>query len=143
MGLCNATPFNLGARMTVKTRKQSKLEFRSNLEKLAWYEWLPTVEHKSAYYEPFGLNCSNGRYTPDIVIVLPDDTLLIVEVKGSWKQKGATASKLKLQVAANEYEWLGKFIALLPDTMKRENGGLKVTKWKTEEIAIKKTKESS
>ena len=87
----------------IKVKDMPEPSFRSKLEEKAWKEWLPTIQHKLAMYEAMTLQTAGGKYTPDFVIVTPEDTLIFVEVKGSWKQRGGARSKRILREAASQF----------------------------------------
>ena len=107
----------------------NNIPFRSQLEETCWNEWLPTIDHLSAYYEPVTLRMEGGNYTPDFAIVMPDMTLVYVEVKGSWKARGGALSRKRLRQAADEYAWMGNFVAVLPAKTRRKAGKMIVTDW--------------
>lgn len=89
--------------------------FRSQLERRAWEEWVPTQRAARAWYEPLSLNLAGGRYTPDIVLQWQDGDLWLVEVKGSWKAfQSGRSSRRSLRQAAVEYASLGTFWVLMP-----------------------------
>ena len=103
--------------------------FRSHLEVRAWDErdtWLSHVKPLCSYeirYEPItlGLHVEGvrlRRYTPDFVVRFSDQRLWFVEVKGSWSaHPSGRSSKMNLIHAAVEYQWLGKFFVLTPETL--------------------------
>lgn len=107
-----------GKEIRVKARDLPPGEpsFKSKLEKRAWEQWIPTQQAARVFYEPLTLRLTGGNYTPDFLLVMPDHSLRIVEVKGSWKayQSGRT-SRRNLRQAAIEFAWLGRFYSLLPD----------------------------
>lgn len=109
------------------------IKFRSTLEKLAWEQWLPTQTYLRVAYEPMTFHLAGGKYTPDFMLVLPNKTLLFVEVKGSWKNKGGARSKRILKEAAAQMNFMGKFIALLPKKTRRLKGKITVEAWTIEE----------
>lgn len=102
--------------------------FRSKLEERAWNEWVMTRGALVAQYEPFTLNLAGGRYTPDFVLVFEGGERWIVEVKGSWNaHPSGRSSKRNLKQAAVEFDWLGRFYALMPDGA----GGWSLTEFST------------
>lgn len=99
--------------------------FKSKTERLAWFEWLPTVEHIWADYEPMTLRVAGAGYTPDFVLMCPDARLWFIEVKGSggWKAHlSGRSSKRSLRQCAKHYAWLGDFY-LLMKIPNRDGGG--------------------
>lgn len=101
------------------------LDFKSKTEREAWHEWLPTIEHVKAEYEPMNLKVAGANYTPDIVLLRPDGRIWFIEVKGAggWKAyKSGRSSKRSLKQCSRYYAWLGDFY-LLMKIPKKEGGG--------------------
>jgi len=60
-------------------------------------------------FEPLRLRLAEGAYyCPDFVVKHQDGTVEFVEVKGFWRE----AARLRIKVAAEQYGWLGKFVAV-------------------------------
>lgn len=111
----------LKARATGQTDEPN---FRSKLEERAWHEWLPTIDHIRAWYEPLMLRMNSGNYTPDIVLLRPNLEIYVIEVKGSWDayQSGRSSKKSLLEAQAM-YGVLFHFFLLMPI----KGGGWKFT----------------
>lgn len=77
-------------------------------------------------FEPFKLRLA-GRtfYTPDFVVILPDGTIQIIEVKGHWEED----ARVKIKVAAEMYWWF-EFMAVTV-IAKKQGGG-----WKEEQFSV-------
>ncbi len=77
-------------------------------------------------FEPFKLRLA-GRtfYTPDFVVILPDGTIRIIEVKGHWEDD----ARVKIKVAAEAYWWF-EFVAVTA-IAKKHGGG-----WKEEWFSV-------
>lgn len=91
-------------------------EFKSNTERQAWNEWLPTIEYVWVDYEPIILKVAGANYKPDIALLRPDGRLWFVEVKGAggWKAyKSGRSSKRSLKQCSRYYAWLGDFYLLM------------------------------
>jgi hypothetical protein len=56
-------------------------------------------------YHPFTLHLDGGKYTPDFLHILDDATQLVVEVKGSRKQRGYRDARTKLRAAAARFDY--------------------------------------
>ena len=56
-------------------------------------------------YHAFTLHLPGGSYTPDFLHVTSDGRMLIVEVKGSTKQRNYRDARSKLRAAAELYRW--------------------------------------
>ena len=108
---------------------ENEIPFRSELEQVCWDTWLPTIDHLSAYYEPITLRTSGGKYTPDFLMVMPNLTMVYVEVKGSWKARGGPTSRRRLREAAATFGWMANFIAVLPEKERQENKKKVVDNW--------------
>lgn len=60
-------------------------------------------------YEPLRFKIPGGWYKPDFLHLMSDGTIVLVEVKGSKKQRGYRSSRQKLRAAAEIYpfwRWL-------------------------------------
>lgn len=66
-------------------------------------------------------------YTPDFAVYRTDETVELVEVKGSWNAPHQEDSRVKLKVAAEQYREF-QFAAVVPKP-KRDGGG-----WDREEF---------
>ena len=56
-------------------------------------------------YHALTLHLPGGSYTPDFLHILADGRLVVVEVKGSQKQRGYRDARAKLRAAADLYRW--------------------------------------
>ena len=82
-------------------------------------------------FEPFKLRLAKRTYyTPDFVVVLPDGTIRIIEVKGHWEDD----ARVKIKVAAETYWWF-EFTAVTV-IAKRDGGG-----WKEEQFSVEITQD--
>lgn len=74
-------------------------------------------------YEPFRLRIGKGAwYRPDHAVLELDGSMVLVEVKGFWRE----AARVRIKVAAERYPMF-RFCAVT-----RERGGA----WKTEEFTV-------
>lgn len=90
----------------------------------AYLEGLRMAGHIAAYwFEAVKLRLAKSTfYTPDFLVILPDGSLEVHEVKGFWEDD----ARVKIKVAADLYPF--RFVAMkkLP---KRDGGG-----WQSEEF---------
>jgi hypothetical protein len=60
-------------------------------------------------FEGVRLRLAEGAgYTPDFVVRHKDGVVEFAEVKGFWRE----AARVRIKVAAEQYGWLGKFVAV-------------------------------
>jgi len=78
-------------------------KFRSDLERDAWREWLPTKGAAQAYYESLTFHLPSGGYKPDFHLIMPDGEIWLIEVKG-WN-KNLRADRRKFLEAASTHSW--------------------------------------
>jgi hypothetical protein len=64
-------------------------------------------------YHPFTLHIPGGNYTPDWLHILSDGRLVVVEIKGSTKQRGYRDARSKLRSAAETFRWLTFYEAIV------------------------------
>lgn len=69
----------------------------------------------------------NTFYTPDFMVGLVDGTIEFHEVKGSWKMPGQDDSKVKIKVAAVQFDWAVFRSVELKRIAKKNGGGWEVT----------------
>jgi len=83
----------------------------------AWGEWLIGSEVEGevveTYYHPLTFHLAGESYTPDFLHLLADGRLVLVEIKGSTKQKGYRDARSKLRAAAVMYPWVTWYEALV------------------------------
>lgn len=95
--------------------------FRSLTEMRAWKEWVPTVPHINAWYEPIRFNLPSGGYTPDLAILTKEREFWFIEIKGSWSAySSGRAQKKSLKEAATIYKQWGRFFSLIWDKDQKE-----------------------
>lgn len=100
-------------------------QFRSRAEERAWNEWLPTIDHVHAEFEPISLNIDGALYKPDVVLLRPDGELWFIEVKGGGgfaAYKSGRSSKRSLRQCARHFAWMGNFY-LLQQVPQKDGGG--------------------
>ena len=131
--------------MVVMLQQKSVTDKMSKLEKATWEQWLPTLPIKDVWYEPISFRCAGGRYTPDLAIHIAEDfqisddifikkdTMLFIEIKGSWKQRGADRSKRIFREAAGQFKNWGRWLAVLPKKKHVKKGELFITEWTIQE----------
>jgi len=74
------------------------------------------------WFEPMTLRMAKRTgYTPDFVVMLPDERIEFHEVKGFMEDDAA----VKLKVCRQQFEWLGP-IVLVRKVAKRDGGGWKL-----------------
>jgi hypothetical protein len=76
--------------------------YRSHLERRIAHEWVPAQQPLWWFYEPFTLHLDGFKYTPDFLLVRPNE-LWIVEGKG-WN-KNLRADRMKFNAAAETHRW--------------------------------------
>lgn len=84
-------------------------EFRSRLEadRARYLNGLKRIGRIDSWsYEPLTFHLPGGvRYTPDFMLrtLYPVKTVILEEVKGSWKSKNARDSRTRLKITAGMY----------------------------------------
>ncbi len=82
-------------------------KYRSKLER-DFALHLAVEEGIATYYEPFRLRLANGAYyKPDFMVINPDRTMTIFEVKGHFRE----AAKVRVKVAASLHPYF-RFIVV-------------------------------
>ena len=56
-------------------------------------------------YEPLRFKIPGGSYTPDWLCLLADGRIILVETKGSKRQRNYRDARSKLRAAAEVYSW--------------------------------------
>jgi len=106
-------------------------KFKNKIEHLAYLELDKIFEPDILLYEPMTLTSPGGTYKPDFVLTYRD-RLIIVEVKSSWNSPGAARTKRSLKEIQQTYEFLGFFIAMLPQKRHQKNKVIYVDEWRYE-----------
>lgn len=117
----------------IKTLPIDEFAFKNRVEELAFLALDKIFKPDIIKYEPITMGSPGGTYKPDFLVVVKE-RLMLVEVKSSWRSPGASRTKRSLKEIQQTYNWLGFFVAMLPEKKHQKDRLIYVDEWRFEII---------